>query len=91
MRSALPLLIAGGSLALLPLLAPATTVVPGGLERVTGCVARQEHLLTTSRDWMGSLKGWQDSALVLAWRSSLAVAKGKPGPMACAGADQSQP
>lgn len=83
MRSALPLLIAGGSLALLPLLAPATTVVPGGLERAPDCVGRQEHAVVPSRDWMGSLQGWQDSALVLAWRGSLALAKGKPRPSGC--------
>jgi hypothetical protein len=91
MRSALPLLIAGGSLALLPLLAPATTGIPGSLERVSGCSAHEAPALAMSRDWMGSLQGWQDSALVLAWRSSLALAKGRSGPFLCVGADLREP
>jgi hypothetical protein len=91
MRSALPLLIAGGSLALLPLLAPATTVVPGGLERVSNCATRQEHAPAPALDWMGSLQGWQDSALVMIWRGSLAWAKGRSHALGCAGADQMEP
>lgn len=83
MRSALPLLIAGGFLALLPLLAPATAVVPGARERVPSCLMRQESPVAVSRDWMGSLKGWPDSALVQAWRGSLAAAKGKSPPTGC--------
>ncbi|WPB84496.1 hypothetical protein [Sediminicoccus rosea] len=83
MRSALPLLIAGGSLALLPLLAPATAVVPGGRERIATCVMSQESPVAVSRDWMGSLHGWQDSALVRTWRSSLAAAKGKAPAAGC--------
>ena len=83
MRSALPLLIAGGSLALLPLLAPAAPVVAGARERGAPCLARQESPMAVSRDWMGSLKGWQDSALVLTWRGSLAAAKGKLPPTGC--------
>jgi hypothetical protein len=91
MRSAMPLLIAGGSLALLPLLAPATAVIPGGLERASSCATRQEPALAMSRDWIGSLQGWQDSALVLAWRSSLAFAKGRSRPAACPDADPPGP
>ncbi len=88
MRSALPLLIAGGSLALLPLLAPATTVLPGGRERAPACLHPQESPVAQARDWMGSLQGWQDSALVLAWRSSLAVAKGKSPIAGCIPAER---
>lgn len=88
MRSALPLLIAGGSLALLPLLAPATNMVAGGLDRGATCLMRQESPMAASRDWMGSLKGFQDSALVLAWRSGLAAAKGKSPVAACNMADR---
>lgn len=80
MRSALPLLFAGTCLAVLPLLGPAASAVPGGFERTRACIAANATPITTSRDWMGSLKGWQDSALVLAWRGALAAAKGKPSP-----------
>jgi hypothetical protein len=38
---------------------------------------RQDSPVAAARDWMGSLKGWPDSAMVLAWRRSLAAAKGK--------------
>ncbi|UPY37879.1 hypothetical protein [Sediminicoccus sp. KRV36] len=85
MRNALPLLIAGTCLAILPLLGPAASAVPGGLERARPCVAASAAPITATRDWLGSLHGWQDSALVLVWRSSLAAAKGKPAPSACAG------
>lgn len=83
MRSAMPLLIAGGSLALLPLLAPAAPMNAGGRERSVPCLLRQEGPVALSRDWMGSLKGWQESALVLAWRNALAAAKGKPPVAGC--------
>ncbi|MBS7791543.1 hypothetical protein KTR66_16190 [Roseococcus sp. SDR] len=87
MRSALPLLIAGGSLALLPLLAPAATVLPGARERGSPCLFQQESAVSVSRDWMGSLQGWHDSALVQAWRTSLARAKGKVPAGACQSGD----
>ena len=87
MRSALPLLIAGGSIALLPLLAPATAIMPGARELAPVCLLQTESAVTVSRDWMGSLQGWQDSALVQAWRASLALAKGKPVPGACPAAE----
>ena len=80
MRNALPLLFAGTCLAILPLLGPAASALPGGLEQARACIAPEATPITAARDWMGSLKGWQDSALVLAWRSALAAAKGKPSP-----------
>ncbi len=83
MRNALPLLVAATCLAVLPLLGPAASAVPLGLERARPCLARAATPVTATRDWLGSLHGWQDSALVLIWRSSLAAAKGKPGPSAC--------
>ena len=83
MRNALPLLIAGTCLAFLPLLGPAASPAPVGLERSRACLSRETTPITTVRDWMGSLHGWQDSSLVLIWRASLAVAKGKPGRSAC--------
>lgn len=83
MRNALPLLLAGTCLALLPLLGPAASAVPGGLDRTQLCIAPAASPITTTRNWLGSLHGWQDSALVLAWRSTLAAAKGKPGPANC--------
>ena len=84
MRNALPLLIAGSCLAILPLLGPAAATHPGGLERAIPCMAQPAGAVTTARDWLGSLHGWQDSALVLAWRASLAAAKGRPAPALCA-------
>lgn len=83
MRNAFPLLLAGTCLAFLPLLGPAASGLPAGLERGRACLAREATPITTARDWLGSLHGWQDSALVLAWRSSLAASKGKPAPLAC--------
>ena len=83
MRHALPLLIAGTCLALLPLLGPAASTIPTGLERTRTCFAREATPITATRDWLGSLHGWQDSALVLAWRAGLAAAKGKLAPSAC--------
>lgn len=83
MRNTLPLLIAGTCLALLPLLGPAASAVPSGFERGRLCLAAEAAPMTATRDWLGSLHGWQDSALVLLWRSSLAAAKGKPRPSAC--------
>jgi hypothetical protein len=83
MRNALPLLIAGTCLAFLPLLGPAASRVPSGLERTRPCLAREATPITVTRDWLGSLHGWQDSTLVLVWRAGLAAAKGKPSPLAC--------
>lgn len=84
MRHALPLLIAGSCLAILPLLGPAASAVPAGWQRVAPCMAQAAAPVTAARDWLGSLHGWPDSALVLAWRSSLAATKGKPAPTGCA-------
>ena len=84
MRNALPLLIAGTCLSLLPLLGPAASTVPAGLDRARACTAPEAGLVTTARDWMGSLHGWQDSPLVLLWRTTLAAAKGKQSPVVCA-------
>lgn len=83
MRNALPLLIAGTCLAVLPLLGPAASAVSPGLELARPCIAPAATPITTTRDWMGSLNGWQDSPLVLIWRSGLAAAKGKALPAAC--------
>jgi len=83
LRNALPLLIAGTCLAILPLLGPAASKSPAGLERTYACFAPSAWPITASRDWLGSLHGWHDSALVLAWRSGLATVKGKPVPAAC--------
>ncbi|MEI6158412.1 MAG: hypothetical protein WCP77_01150 [Roseococcus sp.] len=84
MRNALPLLIAGTCLSLLPLLGPAASTVPAGLERSRSCAAPEAGVATTARNWLGSLHGWQDSPLVLLWRSNLAAAKGKQSPALCA-------
>jgi hypothetical protein len=83
MRNALPLLVAGSCLAMLPLLGPALTSGPSALDRAQICVAPRAAPITITRDWLGSLHGWQDSALVLVWRGALAAAKGKPGPSVC--------
>jgi hypothetical protein len=83
MRNAFPLLIAATCLAFLPLLGPAASGIPAGLDRGRACLAREATPITTARDWLGSLHGWQDSALVLAWRASLAAAKGRAAPLAC--------
>lgn len=84
MRNALPLLIAGSCLAVLPMLGPAATSMQTEFNPVRACVARGAPPITATRDWLGSLHGWQDSVLVLAWRSTMAAARGKPGPSACA-------
>ena len=84
MRNALPLLIAGTCLAVLPLLGPAASRATGVIEGRKICVAPAAMPITTARDWLGSLHGWQDSVLGLAWRGTLATAKGKPGPTICA-------
>ena len=83
MRNALPLLIAGTCLAVLPLLGPAASSVHPGLERARPCVAPAAQPITAARDWLGNLQGWQDSPLVLLWRSTMAAAKGRPGPASC--------
>lgn len=91
MWNTLPLLVAGGSLALLPLLGPTTRAVAGGMERVSVCRVQSPGPMATTRDWLGSLHGWQDSALVFAWRGSLAAAKGRPPPSACASVERLSP
>ncbi|MDB5413702.1 MAG: hypothetical protein JWR10_2037 [Rubritepida sp.] len=80
MRSTLPLLLAGTCLAILPLLGPTGAALPTNLEGIRICVAQDAGAATQPRDWLGSLHGWQDSPLVLAWRASLAALKGKPSP-----------
>jgi len=40
--------------------------------------------VTFARDWLGSLHGWHDSTLILAWRSGMTAIKGKPSLAICA-------
>lgn len=83
MRGTLPLILAGTCLAILPLLGPAGHALPSTAARLPVCVAADAGALTQSRDWLGSLQGWGDSPVVLAYRGIIARSKGKPAPAGC--------
>ncbi len=84
MRGTLPLILAGTCLAILPLLGPAGHALPTTIARVPVCVAPDAGALTQARDWLGSLQGWGDSPVVLAYRNIVARSKGTAGPAGCA-------
>ena len=84
MQNTLPLLLAGACLAALPLLGPAASSLPSGLTRTQICTASAVAPINFTRDWLGSLHGWHDSPLILAYRGGMAAMKGTPGPATCA-------
>ncbi|TCH97486.1 hypothetical protein EJV46_15270 [Roseococcus sp. SYP-B2431] len=84
MRGTLPLILAGTCLAILPLMGPAGHALPANMARLPVCAAAEAGVLTPARDWLGSLQGWGDSPVVLAYRNVVARSKGRAGPPGCA-------
>lgn len=84
MRGTLPLILAGTCLAILPLLGPAGHALPRTIAHVPVCAAPDAGALTPARDWLGSLRGWGDSPVGLAYRNMVARSRGKAGPEGCA-------
>lgn len=83
MRLALSLLMLGGFAAAL-LLVPTGPRAAAGLPTVRlPCAAPPPSAIAPARDWLGSLQGWPDSALVTNWRGLVAISKGRPLPPGC--------
>ena len=72
MHGAAPLSLAAAGLALALAVRPAPAPAPG----IVVCAAAPGPV--AARDWLGSLQGWPDSALVRAWSGFVAMTKGRP-------------
>ena len=84
MRGALPLVLAGTCLAILPVIGPAGhSGRPSLAYPKPPCASGNARAGTPAHDWIGSLQGWADSPAVLAYRTVIARAKGLPAPAGC--------
>lgn len=78
MRNALPFIFLSAGMALL-------LVAPLPVLRSTQDMSVLCPSATTDaqHDWLGSLRGWPDSFLVLNWRAFIAITKGRAVPSPC--------
>ncbi len=86
MRHHLSLFVLAG-FALAMLLVPPMPRAQGGAVAVPAigllCAPEAASGLGAARDWLGSLHGWPDSALVMNWRALVAASKGRAAPPGC--------
>jgi len=82
MRHALSLFLLAG-LAMTLLLVPPLPRAGSAPALTLPCALPAPSGAAVARDWLGSLHGWPDSALVMNWRAWVAASKGRLPPAGC--------
>lgn len=80
MRHSLSLFVLGVFAAALLMIPPTP---PRLAEWRAPCTPAGANAMSAVSNWLGSLHGWPDSALVMNWRAMVAASKGRVAPPGC--------